>query len=612
LTLFDTSNAKQAHDFLLAAKSVSNGLRGLAFNVELTDEERKESIEAIEQLEANNARRLKEIKKQKSTEDFDKWIEYRKILSDLKYAISDKSKTNIDYTRATESGDRILALVRSSSFFPSAMKLYQLSKNSSDIKPSEDFSAHYKQFNNLSLPELVNKELYLLEKYPKLTQKFYNKFESDNITAGAYDLNAQETRSYFVTNTIKPDALMFAKLEGYNKKTYKPIIKISPATPESKDALRHVLDKGTLNVKGYLYENSQLYYKVVFGNSGPEFIVTEAEFRRLTQQDALWNLGPATLITDKNPKAGFWAALKDMFHEPPTEGETYFLARKPKQATNLSVNDEFKALGYSEKGFVFESLSDQKKYIFPEDSWHEFIHKKKIASGFLPEWFLGHEEPILTDIDPNLIETYKDPQAGELIANEILAYENKVGKKEPRFKKLFNPLAQHIFQLTGFPPDIFLGQVAEESTWGTSNVFQKTNNTTGVSCFKRGKTRTETIPFLVPPLTITATCEHSRPEKEEGYYYKFDNLYEAAMFQVWNLLYNPATAEIYSQSREAAQNILAARDKEAALQENKDLFIAGMAKWATNTQYTKIMDNRMKKVQKVIEGVPFDSDFGAE
>ena len=76
------------------------------------------------------------------------------------------------------------------------------------------------------------------------------------------------------------------------------------------------------------------------------------------------------------------------------------------------------------------------------------------------------------------------------------------------------------------------------------------------------------------------------------------------MYQVWNLLYNPNKASTYAKARQAAENIRNAKDKEKAIAENSELFISGMAGWATNSDYTDVIEDRRKTVIKTIEGVP--------
>lgn len=143
---------------------------------------------------------------------------------------------------------------------------------------------------------------------------------------------------------------------------------------------------------------------------------------------------------------------------------------------------------------------------------------------------------------------YNQRNSGQKMASEIRSYS---GKKGP-FIRYFGPLAVYVQQKTGYPASALLAQWADETGWGTSKQVRVNNNIGGHSCWKKNRgykyPTKPPIPMYLTP-RIDVSCTYKRPRGEGGRYMTFQNIREAALSQVYNILDNPGTERNYGEAR---------------------------------------------------------------
>jgi hypothetical protein len=147
---------------------------------------------------------------------------------------------------------------------------------------------------------------------------------------------------------------------------------------------------------------------------------------------------------------------------------------------------------------------------------------------------------------------YNQWNSGVEIAARIKAISDPQ-KKMVQFLKEFTPLAVYIQSKTNYPASALLAQWSDEADKGTSKQVRVNNNIAGHSCFKYSKgykypEGSKVLPSYIPQ-RFDIHCTYPRPPKEGGYYITFENLLEATLSQVYNILDNPKTQNNYKKTR---------------------------------------------------------------
>ncbi|MEZ4813935.1 MAG: glucosaminidase domain-containing protein [Bdellovibrionota bacterium] len=305
----------------------------------------------------------------------------------------------------------------------------------------------------------------------------------------------------------------------------------------------------------------------------------------------------------------------------PVIGSHYKVNLKHDTYPSLIQGSVLKYVGNLEWGAGFEDLITGKRYVFSKKSWWSHLtllpnENLEIAENSYPDIVEdeGHHDeaalpkPLPSPLKPKKViplvvpevqedvpplpseselEFFKESDSGAKIVEEMSGIREAGKSNVNNYTRIMKPLADYIFHHTGLPPKILMAQGIQETLWGTSNVLEKTNNATGISCFDEGAEISVTIPFVDPARVIKAKCSVPRPKKEGGFYYSFDSVYEATLYQVWNLLYNPTKSKRYAKARENAKKILNAKNKAQAIKDYSSGLIQGMAGWATDADYVE-------------------------
>jgi uncharacterized FlgJ-related protein len=212
----------------------------------------------------------------------------------------------------------------------------------------------------------------------------------------------------------------------------------------------------------------------------------------------------------------------------------------------------------------------------------------------LPDCIAG-EEDSRSDNNKSCINFdlnfYKKANSGAAIAQAISSSRNR----KAAFEKYFAPLAVYVQQKTGYPASVLLTQWADETGWGVSKQVRVNNNIGGHSCFRYDSgyqyppaKRQPGPSYINPPINVK--CTYKRPAAEGAYYMSFDNILEASLAQVYNIIHNPTTARSYANVRREAKRAIDEKRKM-----NPEKLIEGLGAYAAfPPEYRLRLIKRMK------------------
>jgi len=165
--------------------------------------------------------------------------------------------------------------------------------------------------------------------------------------------------------------------------------------------------------------------------------------------------------------------------------------------------------------------------------------------------------------------------------------------KRSAFKKHYGPLAVYLQSKTGYPASAIMSQWSEETNWGTSKQAVVNNNLGGHSCWDKRtgyKYPSGNLPEYMKPEKIV-DCTYKRPRRERGMYITFRNSLDAGLSQIYNIIDNPKTAGVYSETRGVLKKALSQGKKP-----NPFEILDGLEAYAAfPPEYIETLKNRIKE-----------------